>query len=290
MRYFLIFICFGIALYANNVETFTTDDIKNKDEKNSMQSWLDSDFGLKPYKVNYILPYAARAGDYKSYVLTDEYKSVEAELQVSLKLSVGSDLFGLGEVYYLSYTHQAFWQLYAESAPFRETTYNPELFVVFPIYDDSKFGMRSLKIAFAHRSNGQGSSEDVDFPDGCYNPGNRSRSVNYFYSTLRLQHKTLITDLTAWVPIFSSMDDNPDLMDYTGYTSLKFSYFYNKSLITLMGRANITNGRGAVETTYSYPLVKNVYLYTKLFSGYTESLIDYDNYITKFSIGFSFSR
>jgi len=290
MRYFLIFICFGIALYANNVETFTTDDIKNKDEKNSMQSWLDSDFGLKPYKVNYILPYAARAGDYKSYVLTDEYKSVEAELQVSLKLSVGSDLFGLGEVYYLSYTHQAFWQLYAESAPFRETTYNPELFVVFPIYDDSKFGMRSLKIAFAHRSNGQGSSEDVDFPDGCYNPGNRSRSVNYFYSTLRLQHKTLITDLTAWVPIFSSMDDNPDLMDYTGYTSLKFSYFYNKSLITLMGRANITNGRGAVEATYSYPLVKNVYLYTKLFSGYTESLIDYDNYITKFSIGFSFSR
>jgi len=290
MRYFLIFICFGIALYANNVETFTTDDIKNKDEKNSMQSWLDSDFGLKPYKVNYILPYAARAGDYKSYVLTDEYKSVEAELQVSLKLSVGSDLFGLGEVYYLSYTHQAFWQLYAESAPFRETTYNPELFVVFPIYDDSKFGMRSLKIAFAHRSNGQGSSEDVDFPDGCYNPGNRSRSVNYFYSTLRLQHKTLITDLTAWVPIFSSMDDNPDLMDYTGYTSLKFSYFYNKSLITLMGRANITNGRGAVETTYSYPLVKNVYLYGKIFSGYTESLIDYDNYITKFSIGFSFSR
>jgi len=291
MKYCFIIFFSVFFIYADEVQTCKLDDINNENEKKAMNSWLDSDFGLKPYRANYILPYATRDGYYKSYILTDHYKNVEAELQVSLKLEVGSNLFGLDETYYASYTHQAFWQLYAESAPFRETTYNPECFVVFPIKDkDSRFGLRSIKLAFAHRSNGQGSNKDVNYPKNCYNPGNRSRSVNYVYSTIRLQHKTLITDLTAWIPIFSTMDDNPDLMDYTGYTSLKFSYFLDKSFITLMGRANITNGLGAAELTYSYPLLDSVFLYGKLFTGYTESLIDYNNYITKFSIGFSFSR
>jgi len=292
VRYIFVLLIFVVFVFADEKYNIKTKHIKNTDEKNSMQSWLDSDFGVKPYKVNYILPYSAREGIYKSYVPTDHYKSVEAELQVSLKLEVGSDLFGLNEKYYVSYTHHAFWQLYAESAPFRETTYNPEVFVVFPVFDeDSVFGLRSIKVAYAHKSNGQGSNEGIDYPPGCYNPGNRSRSVNYFYSTFRFQHKTLVTDISAWVPIFSTLDDNPDLMDYTGYSSLKFYYFIDKHMVTLMGRVNITNGRGAIEGTYSYPLGDSgAYIYTKIFSGYTESLIDYDNYITKFSVGFSFSR
>jgi phospholipase A1 len=292
LKYIFLFISLFVAVFASEIQNYKFNDIKEDDTKSAIKNWLDGSFGVKPYKVNYILPYAAREGDYKSYVLSDEYKSVEAELQVSLMLNVGNNLFGLDESYYVSYTHQAFWQLYAESSPFRETTYNPELFVIFPIQDDnSMLHMRSLKVAYAHRSNGQGSTEDDTIPDGCYNPGNRSRSVNYFYTTLRLQHETLITDITAWVPVFSSMDDNPDLMDYTGYSSLKFHYFIDKHMITLMGRINITNGNGAIESTYSYPLRNSgAYLYAKIFSGYTESLIDYDNYITKFSIGFSFSR
>lgn len=283
----LIVACGFIA----EAQTYKTENIEDVQAKKSMQSWLNSDFGVKPYKVNYILPLGYREGDYKSYVRTDSYKSVEAELQVSLKLKVGSDLFGLDEIYYASYTHQAFWQLYAKSSPFRETTYNPELFVIFPILDDdSVLKMKSLKVAYAHRSNGQGSNEDLIYPAGYENPGNRSRSINYLYTTLTLQHKTLVTDIEAWLPIPGSDDDNPDIMDYTGYSSVKFSYFVDKHMITLMGRANITTGLGAIETTYSYPVMDGAYFYAKFFSGYVESLIDYDNYITKFSIGFSFSR
>jgi phospholipase A1 len=273
--------------------TIETKNIKDSQAKKSMEDQLNNAFGLTPYKVNYLLPYGYRDGVYKSYVLSDKYIGAEAELQVSLKLHVGSDLFGLDEMYYASYSHQAFWQIYTDSSPFRETTYNPEAFVIFPILDDYSFvQMRSLKLAVAHKSNGQGNNEDVVYSNPNENPGNRSRSINYLYATLSLQHKTLITDFSVWAPFpgKTTLDDNPDLMKYIGYSSVKFNYYINEHMFTLLGRASFETGYGAVEATYSYPLIDGAFIYAKVFSGYAESLIDYNNYITKFSIGFSFSR
>jgi phospholipase A1 len=275
------------------VETVKTENIGNKGAKKGIENMLNSGFALTPYKVNYLLPFGYRDGEYKSYVKSDEYRNIEAELQVSLKLYLGHGLLGLDELYYISYTQHAFWQIYSKSSPFRETIHNPEAFVIFPIYDDDSFlQMRSLKFALAHKSNGQGNNKDVVYVNPADNLGNRSRSINYFYTTLTLQHDALVTDITAWAPFpgKTTLDDNPDLMDYIGYGSLKFSYFVDKSMFTLMGRANLVTGYGAVEATYSYPLIDGLFIYGKIFSGYAESLIDYNNYITKFSIGFSFSR
>ncbi|MBU0720998.1 phospholipase A [bacterium] len=274
-------------------KTYETQQIEDIEAKKSMKNFIDGSFGLKPYRVNYILPYGYASKSYSSYIPEEEYKNIEAELQVSLKINVGYNLFGLNEMYYISYTHKAFWQIYTKSSPFRETNYNPDAFVIFPIADTkSVFKLKSLKIAIAHLSNGQGNNEDVIFPTGYTNPGNRSRSVNYFYTTLSMQHGVLLSDLQIWLPLTVNGDlsDNPDIVDYTGYANLKLSYFYDSHMFTLMGRMCATSGQGAIEGTYSYPLTDDVYLYTKLFSGYGESLIDYNNNITKFSVGFSFSR
>ncbi len=285
---FLLFFLY-VSLYGE--QSLDMKDIKSGATKTSMQKWLDYDFGLKPYRTNYILPFARASKPYVSNIPTVVYKDIEAEIQISLQLQVGKNLFGLGEKYFVSYTQQAFWQIYAESAPFRETLYNPEAFVIFPIDDtDNYFRLRSLKFALAHRSNGQPNTKQVVF-DNNTSLGNLSRSVNYVYTTLRLQHKTIVLDLTAWVPFPEdpNKSDNIDLMDYTGYTSAKMTYFLDKHMFTLMGRGNLGTQKGAVEVTYSYPLIHN-YFYAKIFSGYVESLIDYNNYITKFSVGFSFSR
>ncbi len=70
------------------------------------------------------------------------------------------------------------------------------------------------------------------------------------------------------------------------------NYFRLRSLkFTLAHRSNgqPNTKKGAVEATHSYPLIHN-YFFAKIFSAYGESLIYYDKYITKFSIGFSFSR
>lgn len=265
-------------------------NITNDTSKKSMQKWLNAEFGLQPYRTNYLLPFGIAKRAYSSHgPVGVNYKNIEAEIQVSLKLKVVSNVFGLDEKYYLSYTHHAFWQIYTKSAPFRENLYNPEAFVIFPISDKTSiFQMRSLKLAIAHKSNGQPNTTDIP----AYNGFNLSKSINYLYTTLRLQHQTLITDLTLMAPYLgpSDLTDNPDIMKYMGYTKVKFTYFYNKNMFTLKVRGNIASLKGAVEATYSYPVYKSTYFYAKVFSGYMESLIDYNHDITKVAIGFSFSR
>jgi len=292
---FYIILFISMSLCGQDIDAtkskINLENIKSDRSKANMEDWLNDLFGLKPYRANYILPFGIANKTYISY-LHDAipYDKKEAEIQVSLKLQVAHNLFGLNEKYYLSYTHQAFWQIYIDSSPFRESLYNPEGFVVFPISDrTSLFQLRSLKVAIAHKSNGQPDTTDI----AEFNGFNLSKSINYFYTTLRLQHDTLITDLTLQTPFPGSanLSDNPDIMKYLGYTKAKFTYFYHKSMFSFMIRGNIDSMKGALEATYSYPLHKRKsYLYMKLFSGYVESLIDYNRNITKFSIGVSFSR
>ena len=287
----------GVLASANDIvdkEQIELHEIPDKKAKDSMDDWLEGRFGLKPHYVNYLLPFGYTEQDYKSYVDSDEYGDVEAQLQVSFKINIANDVFGLGEKYYLSYSQRSFWQIYEESSPFRETNYNPEAFVVFPISDHTTdFHLRSVTLAYAHLSNGQGQTHDkILYTYAHEDPNNRSRGIDNFYVNFRFQHNTLITDLKVWSPAIEDKDtsDNPDIMDYLGYAKLKFTYFWGDNMFSLMGRGNPDTGKGAAEVTYSYPLVNGTYLYAKVFTGYGESLIDYNNHLTKFSLGFSFSR
>lgn len=68
---------------------------------------------------------------------------------------------------------------------------------------------------------------------------------------------------------------------------------YGKNQFGLLLRNNLDfdDNKGAIEFTYSYPFFNspNTYWYVKIFTGYGESLIDYNVDVTKASIGFSFS-
>ena len=285
----LITLLIGAETIDEEKRQIKIEDIKNDKSKENMQKWLEGSFSLKPYKDNFLLPLGYATKNYPSYKPGINYDQKEAELQVSLKLKVYENLFGLNEIYYLSYTHHAFWQIYIESSPFRESIYNPEGFVVFPVSDkESWFQMRSFKFAVAHMSNGQPNTTNIDGFDGF----NLSKSINFFYGTARFQHGTLITDVTLMAPFPGSanLSDNPDIMKYLGYTKVKFTYFIKDHMCSLMIRGNESSLKGAVEAKYSYPLYADTYFYAKIFHGYAESLIDYNREVTKFSIGFSFSR
>lgn len=291
---FLVGLLFvSISVFAFENEKNIDINSQDKEAEKSMQSWLNSEFALKPYKPNYLLPFGYANKDYKSYS-ADEYQNIEAEIQISLKLPVTQNLLGMDEMYYLAYSHKAFWQIYTESSPFRETNYNPEGFIVFPVYDDiSDVKLRTIKVSLAHQSNGQGEVSVKLDKNGNTEILNRSRSINYFYADATFQYKNLLFDLTFLTPSFgkSNLSDNPDIMDYWGYVSFDARYFKNKDIYTFMLRGNPTTGYGAVEATYSHPLFQDkTYIFVKFFNGYGESLIDYNNFVSKFSLGIAFSR
>jgi phospholipase A1 len=52
------------------------------------------------------------------------------------------------------------------------------------------------------------------------------------------------------------------------------------------------DNKGAIAIDWSRPMpyAKDSFWYVKVFSGYGESLIDYNRHINKLSLGFSFSR
>ena len=272
-------------------------------------------FGLQPHQTNFFLPvsYAKDKYQRRSAALPDEKlnqlfsepqydKNTEVEFQLSLRKQLSYDLFGLNEFIYFAYTQKVWWQLYEESGPFRETNYLPEMYMTIPTtqYWDNLLGLKAVKLGFIHESNGQ--------------EGYRSRSWNRIYATGMWQWGNWFLATRAWYRLNEGEksdayydgqlgideanekgDDNPDIQKYLGYGDIKIDYLNGKSQFGLLLRNNLrfnSDNKGAVEFSWSYPFLgsPNTFWYAKVFHGYGESLIDYDQEVTKTSFGFSFSR
>lgn len=250
------------------------------------ETWFKGS-SLEAYKVNYVCPLSYTDHKYNSYLRDTNYRHSEVEVQFSIKYNIVDNLLGLGGKYYLSYSQHAFWQLYTHSKPFRENVYNPEAFVRYDLEGSKTLHLKTLQIGYEHQSNGN--------PDTTYTTvdgqpiQNISRAINTLYTSLGFAYKELYVDFKVWYPVFS-LNDNPDMMDYIGYTGVGVKYFYNDQVFYLNARGNLATGKGSLEAAYAYPIGRSVNLYTKVFSGYTETLIDYKEHVNKFSIGFSFSR
>lgn len=267
------------------------DRIEDRETKETIQEMIESRYEFKAHNHNYFLPFGYQKNVYPSYVASDIYKNSEAEFQFSIRFDMKSNLLGLNEVYSGAFTQKSFWQIYAHSAPFRENNYLPELFVTFPWMDGSTLkSLRSITFGMAHQSNGQGSTSIVTGET----LANRSRSWNFFYANFRFQWASALIDFKMWKRVTEDLvsDDNPDLTDYLGHGSIRVTLPYKKLVTTSVMRYNTKSERGSFELNLSYPIYRreNVFWYVKVFTGYGESLIDYNNNITKSSFGLSFSR
>jgi phospholipase A1 len=262
-------------------DTLPTSNRLKADRKNALQP-----FTLMSHKPNYFLAAAYNSDGYSSKYFQEQYDDptlefddTEAQFQVSLKVPLGLDVFNTFDVY-AAYTNRSFWQVYNKdnSSPFRETNHEPEAWLQFtPGWDILGFKNVANAVGIVHQSNGRA--------------GVLSRSWNRVYANFIFAKGDFALGFKPWIRISedADVDDNPDIIEYMGHYELRLAYKRSDHVFSAMSRNNLESGfkRGAVELAWSFPLGSYPYLkgYIQYFSGYGESLIDYNQHVTRIGIG-----
>ena len=125
--------------------------------------------------------------------------------------------------------------------------------------------------------------------------GEVSRSWNRFYGLFMFQQKSFYFALKPWwrIPESANDDDNPDIEKYLGNFEFYALKEWNEHTLGLMLRNNLRlnqDNHGAVQLDYTFPLHNQLRGYFQIFSGYGESLIDYDHEINSIGIGLMLSN
>lgn len=243
-------------------------------------------FTLMAHKPNYLLFAAYNSNGFDSTLWQEfdpdrEWKDTEAQFQISMKFPLLVNLMNDTFDIYAAYTNRSFWQIYdSDSAPFRETNHEPEIWVQFhPNWE--LWGFKNTWNSFGanHQSNGRA--------------GDLSRSWNRLFAWFTVEKGNLGMSFKPWyrIPESDSDDDNPDITDYLGHYELTATYGWRNNVFSVMSRNNLESGfsKGAVELSWSFPLWDWPYLkgYVNYFTGYGRSLIDYDSYSNVIGVGIS---
>jgi phospholipase A1 len=279
------------ALYRN------VDPLSDDVSADTLVQVVSGSFGLRAYKPNYwIVSYtdALPKGDPALEATT--YIHTETKFQISLRADLVTDWFGFTQIWTGVYTQTSYWQLFVESSPFRDTNYKPELFVTFPFYHAlDAIHMKAISVGLKHASNGQPDTNTTERvrEDGPF-VGSQSRSWNRLFTEGTFQWENLVARLALWyrLPENYATNDNPDITDYYGHGSLSLEYIDRKLLTRLTVRQNFKTHMGSAELEMSYPLPysDNVFFFLQGFTGYGQSLIDYDHYVNQVGFGLSISR
>lgn len=228
------------------------------------------------YRPNYVLPYYNTHRPYQSIYINETpnnqlLDNEELKAQFSFLIPIFHHLIKDKPLALnFAYTQLMYWQVYAKSQYFRETNYEPELFV------ENYFNPYvAMQLGVSHQSNGRG--------------GYLERSWNRAYVQLKFSGKDWLTMLRGWTLMAedeSSNLHNPDIAYYLGYENILFAYKFG-DLKTSIEAQNIESGfkRGFVQATVSYPILKSISLYAQFFNGYGQSLIEYNHRCTSAGIG-----
>lgn len=245
-------------------------------------------FTLMAHKPNYLIVGSYNSSGYYEDHFKDQFSDpdytlddVEAKFQLSIKFPLLIDIFDTAD-FYAAYTNRSFWQVYndKESAPFRETNHEPEIWLQFhPKWELFGFTNAWNSFGFNHQSNGR--------------DGTLSRSWNRLFAWFTFERGNLAFSFKPWYAIVDDGEDadNPDLTDYLGHYELSTSYKWDKHVFSVMSRNNLESGfkKGAVELSWSFPLGSWPYMkgYIQYFNGYGESLIDYNQRVNTIGVGIS---
>lgn len=244
-------------------------------------------FHFREYKPVYILPVhysnnpnqsPSSPAPNRSTVLSESTGKTEVKYQLSFKTKLWENILEDNGDLWFAYTQQSHWLLYNSqvSSPFRETNYEPE--VIYSLRTDVDLaGMhwRLLNLGLVHQSNGRG------LP--------LSRGWNRVYAQFGLERDNFTVLLRPWLrlPESGDRDDNPDITRYMGNGDALLSYRHGENIYSALGRYSVRGGHGALQLSWGFPISEMLKGYVQLFSGYGETLIDYNHSQTSIGVGLS---
>lgn len=247
-------------------------------------------FRVRPYKPVYVLPVVvadavngspSTPSASNAVPSRNQLDRIEAKFQLSLKTKLAQGLFGDTGDIWGAYTQSSRWQVYngGLSRPFRETNYEPELMLVVRT-DYSLLGWRGRMagLSLNHQSNGRAKP--------------LSRSWNRVIAMVGVDRDEWSLMLRPWwrVKEATEVDDNPAIQDYIGRAEVLLSRNLGTHLLSLQLRHSLRGGdrsRGSAEIEWAFPIAGNLRGHVQMFSGYGESLIDYNFRQTRLGLGVS---
>ncbi|HEY1109416.1 MAG TPA: phospholipase A [Opitutaceae bacterium] len=187
----------------------------------------------------------------------------------------------------IGYTQRSLWDIEADSSPFYDTSYMPEVAVVTelpqPVSPTQWLTWMGVRAGFQHESNGR--------------DGNDSRSMNRAYFRARF----ILGSLASWYAVMlpevhgyiGGLENNPRIKDYRGYGRLQLYVGHGEGLAL---RLNVWAGKDFDHPSYqldlTYPLQLRwlnleSFLQAQYFDGYGESLRAYDqkSQAVRFGVG-----
>lgn len=256
----------------------TQEDASAYDERlDEAEKASDNQYAVNLFNPNYIFPfYYTEQPDRQVYGDTtpDHQQVMRQELlgQFSFQVPVVKNLFSKDSSLDIAYTQLMVWQVYATSQYFRETDYMPEIFIT-ERYNSNWIGRYSLN----HQSNGRG--------------GDMERSWNRAYAETIYSGENWMISVKPWIVIFaheSTTIHNPDIVQYMGHGEITAAIKTHSDLeFSVMTRNNVEShfSRGAEELNFSFPMHGHFRGYIRLFSGYGQTLIEYNHYTNAAGIG-----
>lgn len=220
-----------------------------------------------------------------------DYSKQAMRLHLSVRTKLASGLLTpkdgtLRDSLWAAYSQQSEWQAFNSrlSRPFRNTDHMPELIYVYPTTLQLPGGWlwRYSGVGLAHQSNGQS------------DPLSRSWNRAYVMAGFEKDNRFNV-QMRLWKRLSESAekDNNPDLTRYLGRGDVTVGWnIDSKNSLRATYTGFNKRGSGRIEWTRSLGdglgnSFSGLRLYTALFHGYGDSLLDYNFKRTVFSIGLS---
>lgn len=237
-------------------------------------------------------PSASTPGHTASY---QPYLTSEERIQLSVRVKIGQGFLvgpksGGHDSLWFAYSQQSYWQFFTSSIsrPFRSTDHEPEIMYIAPTEAQLPLGwrLRYSGISLNHQSNGQ------SLP--------LSRSWNRIILMAGMEKDTRFTLKGRYwyrIPEDASEDDNPEISDTVGRAELTGAWKMDKD--NSLGLTVRHSLRGQTNGSYRLEWLKTLgdsgqtsrdsglRFHVQLFSGYGDSLVDYNRQRTVLSVGLS---